>query len=82
MHYNITREGNEYIVSDATTVGAKYARKPRTTQKFSPVLITRADGSQSVITKVRKTKHNRSTRKIVDIPRKMTAADLKPLFAD
>lgn len=81
MNANISRDSHgNYDVTTAAKVGGY--RKPRTHQRFSPVLVTRADGSQSVITKERKSNGRTRTHTVVDIPHKTTAADLPAIFAD
>lgn len=69
-------------IVDGTSVGG--TRRPRTYQKSSPCLVTRADGSQYVIaSKQAKQKIARRTFVSHNAPaHRITAADLKPLFAD
>lgn len=81
----------------ATRVGGE-RKRARTHQKFSPVLVTRADGSQSVITRTRTT-DGRSKKVYVPVQRdirmvngvptlvdavttRSTSADLRPINAD
>jgi len=65
------------------TVGAKYGRRPRTTQRFSPVKITRPDGSVSVITKAARKYNGRTVpAKVIDLPHRIKASDLPAVFAD
>jgi hypothetical protein len=84
MRYNVNNDGRTYTISSAQTVGGY--RRPRLSDgKVHPCLVTRADGTQSVIIPGRSRNTSTRTRKpatIVDMPHRTTAADLKPLFAD
>lgn len=83
VNYNISRNADGTMrVSTATRVGG--TRRPRLSDgKSHPCLITRADGSQTVIVKSRNSRDRRKkTTTYVDIPHRTTAADLPAIFAD
>jgi hypothetical protein len=83
MRYNINNDGKAYSVSTASKPGGY--RRPRLSDgRIHPCLITRADGTQSVIigTSKKRTTSKKFTPRIVDIPHRMTAADLPALLAD
>jgi hypothetical protein len=84
VRYNVNNDGRNYSVSSATTVGGY--RRPRLSDgKIHPCLVTRADGTQSVIIPGRSRNISTRTRKpatIVDMPHRTTAADLPAIFAD
>jgi len=81
VRFNISTDSRGNVtMTSATRVGGY--RKPRTHQRFSPVKITRADGSVSVITKQTRTYNGRRKQTVVDLPRTIHASDLPAIFAD